>query len=144
MTFKPHDLVIVDRGSFSHLSEIISHPIEPDTIMIRMVPDDPSTMVEFPVNRLKKCTTKYKYVHYATVSGQGQFPVDMLRYDFASPVNFKICHDESGRNEIIKTDDSDCLIIARCTELKSTKWTNARWSSFMWTIKPLKTLKLER
>lgn len=159
--FKPHDIVIVDHafetdhdGGYKHYGEVISHPIG-ETIMVRMVPGDCRTMREIPIAAIKHPSSKPigKYIHYAVVSGSiGGFPIDMLRYDFAAPVNFGLSEDEMGRVEAKLTantreiTDQDELIVAKLSNKKNdpTVWTSARWASFGWTVKPLNTLTLEK
>lgn len=145
---KIYDLVVVSHEDYSHLGQIISKPLalvdRPATVMVRMVPDDPTTMEEVEISRLRAPNGKSKWVHYAKVFGPERrvFPVDMLRYDFAAPVNFSI--DINGYAHLDEEQDYGTdLIIANCTEHKATFWTDARWASFGWGISYLKTLKIE-
>jgi|SRR5215831_10021859 len=142
---KPYDLVVVKADGYSYLGQVISHPINDETIMVRRVPDDPATVESMKLTNLAKPTIKYKWVHYATVAGMGTFPVDMLRYDFAAPVNFKLVEDRWGdltKPELTTEEYGKDLIIASASELKSARWTPDRWRSFIWSIRPMKTLKI--
>ena len=141
---KAFDLVIVKHDGFEHLGQVVSLPTPEKTIMVRMVPGNPTSMKELPVERIveSRITKKYKYVQYAQVGGNGSFPVDMLRYDFATPVNFTLAEDETGHVFAELDDDSgDALIIARCTHLKSGgqggPWTAGRWNSFGWSVQSI-------
>ena len=141
---KPYDLVLVDAGDYKYIGQIISRPTPENTIMVRRVPDDPSTMIEVPLTKLSKPISKKKYVQYAVIVGNLGFPVDMLRYDSATPVNFSIVEKEEYGPISVKLKEGETqLIIGRATELKGQQWTTGRWNSFGWYIKPLKTLKIE-
>jgi hypothetical protein len=156
--FKPYDIVWVTREDYAHYGEVISYPFpesndKPDEInriMIRNVPSDSTTLEEVPLSILSLPRGKVKWVQYAEVSGQFEFPIDMLRYESAAPVNFKLAEEFSGGRDRLKIimkepkitlPTTDKLIIARGSELKSWKWTTGRWNSFSWRIKPLNTLK---
>ena len=81
---------------------------------------------------------KAKWMQYAIVSGQFTFPVDMLRYDCATPVNFTIEDEEKA----VLNEGETKFLIRRGTRTKNQKWTEARWNSFSWNIKPLKPVKI--
>jgi hypothetical protein len=139
--YKPYQYVSVKHEGYSHVGEVISYEIDnsdDQTVMIRLVPGDPSTIVEVPINCIKPVKGNYKWVHYAVTWGFGQFPIDMLRYDCAAPVNFTFNDD----GEAILNEGEINYIVARCSELKRWTWTYERWRSFMWNIEPLKTLKM--
>lgn len=147
---KPYDLVTVDHGSYRAYAEIISHPITASrTIMVRTVPSEPTTMIELPMEQIQGepiKRPKQLYVQYAKVCGVGSFPVDMLRYDFASPLNFTIVMDGRGRiTTPLKegVDPEEGLIIARLTGRKL-PWTYARWSSFLWSCEEIKSELFEQ
>lgn len=137
---KPYDLVLVKRDAYSHIGQVISRPME-KTIMVRLVPDDPTTIVELPLSCLQRTLYKYKWVQYAEVRGSFCFPIDMLRYDKAAPVNFYI--DDDGAMLKDECSEDKAFIIGRAVTRKSQEWTVARWSSFCWSLKELRTLKLE-
>jgi hypothetical protein len=136
--FKPYDLVLVRQEDYTHTGQVISKETPDKTIMVRMVPDDPSTMEEVPVFSISKPLHKDKWVHYAKVRGPGSFPWDMMRYDYAAPVSF-----ERTEEGIALKEGQTELIIASCTETKKHRWTAARWASFGWSIEPMQTLRIE-
>jgi hypothetical protein len=72
-----------------------------------------------------------KKVVYSVI-GQGQFPVDMLRYDNAIPTK------ESDASKIAPSKWADETAFGpRTVELKSEFYpTKGRWESFGWTIVP--------
>lgn len=140
---KPFDLVIVDHYDYKHIGQVISNPHGDGQISVRMVPDDPSTMKVVLEKQLTKPLLKYKWVHYAKVSGRFSFPVDMLRYDYAAPVNFQITQTDHGYKASMPRDWDSELVIAKCTELLNPSWTVLRWNSFSWNITHLKSLKIE-
>ena len=133
---KPYELVVVEEEGYSYIGEVISYETPENTIMVRRVPNDPSTMVEMPVAKLKGVTGRYSHIHYAAVHGRGRFPIDMLRYDWATPVSFTL--DSEGYPVLNKGETK--LIIATVSHPTRT-WTPARWNSFSWGIAELKTLK---
>jgi hypothetical protein len=148
---KPYTLVDVREGNYSYVGQLISRPIVADgksTIMVRRVPGDPSTMVELPLDKLLPINrVKVKYVHYAVCSGRLSFPVDMLRYDMATPVNFEFTIDPFYHNTLTKIlpswpADDTRLIIATARTYNKHPWTDARWVSFGWSVKVLKVLPI--
>src|SRR5512146_3316954 len=123
MKLEPFTLVLVHYPSqcvehhdyYTYIGELVSRPVPgtPQTIMVRRVPGHPGTMEEMPVDRLFPLTSKgFHWVHYAAVApipgwlSRSQFPVDMLRYDSAAPVNFRIIEDErcNVKTEIISPE----------------------------------------
>ena len=139
----PHDLVLLTYenpivGTYYLWAEIISKETPEETIMVRTVPDDPTTMIEVPLDRIRKPNRiKPKFVKYArVVPGLGSFPVDMLRYDQCVPVNFAL--DENDR--VVPQEDD--LIIAKCVASNLDQYHPDRWRSFLWAIEPMKVLKL--
>jgi hypothetical protein len=140
--FKPYDLVIVRNADYDHYGEVISRCTDTGTYMVRMVPQDPGTMRECPEGMLleKKLGKGRKgWIHYAEVSGAGQFPLDMLRYDFAAPANFMFGPDPHMPGSITTVLDAGCdkLIIAKLGYGKKPLWTTERWASSQWKITPL-------
>lgn len=158
--FKPYDLVLVSHPDYKHAGEVISRPYPSENdhtqflVQVRRVPGDPNTMYEEVVQCLKPLSYKVNFVHYAIVEGRGSFPVDMLRYDFAAPVNFKLEEQSwSGPKAILLGEANDALpkewqgrlVIASGAERpKHGAWTAARWNSFMWHINPVATVKYKR
>ena len=139
--FKPFELVRVQEEKYAYCGQVVSRETPEGTYMVRRVPGDPSTMEEMPRGKLGK-TNKYKYVAYAAVSYRFYFPVDMLRYDFASPVNFKL-EEEEGRVKVILNSGETQPIIARVTDSKYCPgWTDARWGSFSSSVEILGGVRL--
>ncbi len=143
----PYQLCLVDKGDYKYVGQIISRETPDHTIMVRRVPDDPATMEEMHISELSLPGGKYKYVHYALVSGRSgvperdssYFPVDMLRYDWAAPQNFSV--DDNGAH--LNEGETE-FIIGKVGERPYPQWTPARWSSFGWTIRELNSVKLEK
>lgn len=143
--FKPYDQVIVKCDGYSFCGQVITYPIGEGTIMVRRVPDDPSTMEEMPIDSLSRTNkSDYRWVHYATINGRGVLPVDMLRYDFAAPVNFRLGSNQYREVEKLSPGDEE-LIIARCTSRMGVNpWTDGRWRSFSWVVRPFgKPIKIK-
>ena len=142
---KVHDIVVVNHEDYRHCGEVISRPIGNGGIMVRMVPGDPDTMQEVSVASLSVLNEKPNWVHYAEVSGNFGFPIDMLRYDFAAPVNFTFTGDDR-HTTVYKPENAvwgERLVIAAASLYKQPRWTIDRWRSFCWGIKPLNDVKLE-
>jgi hypothetical protein len=144
LKLEPYQLCLVQETHYRYVGQIISKPTPDHTIMVRRVPDDPATMEEKHVSDLSLPGGKYKYVHYARVSGRGAFPTDMLRYDWAAPATFRLVTSENDVDEIVMNDGETELIIGKAGERKTPQWTPARWASFGWSITPLRTLPLEK
>lgn len=146
--WKPYDLCRVQRPDYAHAGEIISRPYKSDAgvevVQVRRVVNDCRTVEEMPTSILHQLTYKPKYVHYATVSGVGYFPVDMLRYDYAAPVNFTIHEDDFGRITTTLAEGETELTIATVSDRSQPNWTSARWASFLWKVKPVSTLKITK
>ncbi len=71
------------------------------------------------------------YLHGAVITFKGQFPLDMLRYDFCSPAN-----------QIDVTNILDSIVqgysgttytigLKKYTDSKKPNWTVDRWKSFL-------------
>jgi len=145
---KPYSLVYVrlayvgmERDTILVVGEIISREMG-ETVMVRLVPDDPMTMCEVRLDQIRRLDRKPKWIHYARVRPvlfrNNRFPTDMLRYDGCVPVNFEI--DQDGY--AIPNDGEKDLIVARTTELKRVGFTTGRWASFGWNVEELRTLKI--
>lgn len=150
-TYKPNQIVVVQQEGYRHYGEVMSFPIPnaasalaDPTIMVRMVPGHPGTLREVPVESLCMADSKPKYTHYAKVKGFGQFPVDMLRYDFAAPLNFTIRKEWTGyrAGDPDPTFGFDCLVVASASRERRTRWTPERWKSFIWRIEEIGTLQI--
>lgn len=144
MKLKPYMLVAVsmEDGRYNVIGQTMSFSTPENTIMVRMVPGHPGTLQEIPLTRIYSVgTRRYRQVSYATVKGVGSFPEDMLRYDNAVPVNFKIERDDWRTKAIIDPAfGSDELIIATvCESGRRNDFCDARWASFLWSVKRLKT-----
>lgn len=141
---KPYDIVLVRHADYSHFGQVISRPTSEETIMVRMVPGDATTMKEIEMSKLSPPNGPVgKYIHYAEVFGSFGFPVDMLRYDHAAPVNFTLVEGELGRIEAVPNGGDGApyegkLVIAKLSSKKNhNPWTEARWASFGWQIKTI-------
>lgn len=151
---KPNNLVYVNlqkTAGYAFIGEVMSYPTPEGTAMVRCVPGFPGTLKEFPLDVLANDGRKPStmMVHYAVVAGPGRFfPMDMLRYDCAAPVNFHI--NEDGSVEMIPEFHEftmgfrrdlygiDPLIIAACRPKADRHvWTPERWQSFLWSIQRL-------
>lgn len=144
---KPYDFVRVEQDGYAHLGEVMAYPSEGDTVYVRTVAGDPTSARHLPLSQITHVLPRddYRYMHYAVVSGTGCFPVDMLRYDFASPVNFTLEEDEHGRPKLLQEPDADdALLVARPSRDRKPNWTDARWASFLWRVEHQRTVKLER
>jgi hypothetical protein len=160
LTLKPYALVVVERHiagfTYRHIGEVMSFPIDnqvrgaPQTVMVRRVPAHPKTLDELHVTTLSAPISKPKFVHYAEVSdtmlrrGFGSFPVDMLRYEMAAPVNFKLVeHDVFVKAELLADFlNEQCFLIAHANAKKTPQWSEARWKSFGWNLEPLHSEKI--
>lgn len=147
--FKPYDLALMQVQVSARLRpvEIISRPIpaelsKPETIMVRMVPGDPTTMVEVSTNLLRKAPRKRRYCHVAEVTTNFPFPEDMLRYDDAALCDWRQqeeLEDSVGR-PMFRPDAP--VLVYRLDERKTPDWTTARWQSFQCVIRHKLTLDL--
>ncbi len=144
--FQPYQLVIVSSEHGQYVGESMSYGTTEDTLMVRRVPGHPGTLNELPLAQLRRISErdskKFRWVHYATVKGVGQFPVDMLRYDWAAPVNFALLDGRHGWGTVAEIDPTHGLEgywIARFSDRRDPQWTSARWSSFLWGVKHQKT-----
>lgn len=141
--FPLYSLVLVqDPMGFAYVGEVLSRPTPENTLMVRNTPNDPCLLRELPISILQRSLLPkhYKWIQYARVSGRGQFPVDMLRYDVCAPANFSLHNDDPlGRITIgIEYEiDKDALFVSRAVARKNQEWTVARWASFGWRVEPL-------
>lgn len=81
-----------------------------------------------------------QYRHMAVISGRGDFPLDMLRYDRAFPES----EEDSGTiSRTYHTYETWIVKVGKVSEQKGpSAWTVARWQSFGVDIKPLPASKL--
>lgn len=159
--FKPEQLVQVDYRHptygvlYTAVGEVMSFQTPDDTLMVRRVPGEPTTLEEMKlVYTSYSCnirTLEYKvsWVHFAKIKGNGRYsvmPYDMLRYDHAAPFNFHLEQDEAlGDGLVLRRDDppEQGLIIAKvCAHERQDRWTPERWLSFGWSIEPLATKRI--
>lgn len=140
---RPYTFIDVNEGDYHYIGQVMSFVTPDQTVMVRRVPGHSGTLVEQPMSKLRETARKPKYVHYAAVSGRSSFPVDMLRYDDAAPLNFSFVESDSGRVtcEIDPAFGFDELIVATVSDTKRwpPAWTPERWRSFMWSIREVKT-----
>lgn len=154
---KPNTLVHVNLRAtlgYAFIGEVMSFETPDHTAMIRRVPGHPCTLVELPVNGLSTVEkSRAKFVHYAAVSSREDredrmFPVDMLRYDCAAPVNFEIKADEFHGTVATVADPSFGFgterVIACVSQHRDPEraFCKARWSSFLRGIRFLHTESL--
>lgn len=137
------------------MGEIVSRPTPDNTIMVRLVPDTPSTMEEVPISALSKIhKTEYKYVHYAKLvmckppnilgfdSNKSWGLTDLLRHDYAAPVSFDFyeIHDELGIST--KKDCGSNLVIGTVSMIQFPDWSTEKWLERGWEIRHLSTLPI--
>lgn len=168
-SFQPYQQVYVnvrDELGYQFYGEVMSYPFAPTAdskplihhageqlVKVRRVINDATTMVELPVDILVglAAADRLRYVHYALVRGVGSFPVDMLRYDSAAPVDFEL-DPEYPYTRLLAGDDRDVrlllkrgpgLLIARATKTRRPEWCTERWHSFLWHLDEVKTVTVE-
>lgn len=158
--WKPNDLALMEvtTSTRKRYVEVVSYPFpagantgQPsqgqiiDSIMIRMVPGDPTTLREVPIALLHRPLDKNRYVHVARVHpGIGPFPEDMLRYDCAAlygPDQPEEPTDDFGRHT---WRPAEPVLIYRAATGKRPQWTPARWASFCWRIEHVATFDLTK
>ena len=77
----------------------------------------------------EKLTTPIKYAHTAEVTGNGEFPFDMLRYDACWAVD----QTDAGRMSMHSRSLRTVRVRSYSPSSVST-FTPARWESFGWTF----------
>lgn len=141
MILKPYQLVLVNMDDYQFVGETMSFPVPGGsgaTIMVRKAPGEPATLVELPVTRLVKVldSRPRRYIHWAEAKCMDgiptAFPVDMLRREVASPVNF---NPETGVIDTTMGWDAP-MYVAKVTVLRSALWNMDRWKSFGWVLEP--------
>jgi hypothetical protein len=82
-----------------------------------------------------------KYVCKFTVTGAGRIPMDMLRYDRATPLT----QEDVAECENPSYDESNEVSIrmTRFTEHKNDQPTVGRWKSFGWEVSDITFTKLQ-
>lgn len=147
---KPGNIVQVLHDDYRHYGEVMSMRTPGGTYMVRMVPGVAATLKEIPESRLELIERDVpKHVHLFEVKGFGQFPVDMLRYDMAAPFNFHFEEDRWGHlcKPVLDSEwpEGSPLVVAIASRhrMPDRSITPQRWSSFMWSIKFVKTLPIQ-
>lgn len=134
--FKPYQLAKLSTPNSERprVVEIISMPTPSGTIMVRMVPGDPTTIREESLDLLSEYKGRARYCHIASVITRLGFPEDMLRYDCAA-----LC--DATLNESDLHTEKETLIYS-VSERKSPHWTYARWHSFLAGVRHCRTINL--
>jgi hypothetical protein len=74
-----------------------------------------------------------RYVSYAVVMGEGEFPYDMLRYDNCRP--WKELDSGSMRYDAMTGPKGErWVVLERLHVDTNPRWTGDRWKSFGWTL----------
>lgn len=145
------------RG-ITYIAEAVSRPTPNNMLIVRAAPGDPQTVRAVPLSAVQSVILEPRthYVHYAVVSGPGNFPLDMLRYDCAVPVNFKLDVSDTGTATIGDTWRLEVefgvwkrdlqaphpLVISHCSAHVSPQWAKAAWCSANWGIMGLHTVEI--
>jgi hypothetical protein len=139
----PEPLGTIPKAIF--IGEVVSYPTPDSTIMVRAIPGMPGTMVEVPCDAVIQSAPSYAVIHYAKVApnlaiGVRLFPVDMLRYDHAVPVNFMLT-EEPERAELdawgCEWPTGSPLIVAAASNAKrNSPFHPGQWQSFGWECVP--------
>lgn len=127
--FKPHELarMTVTRSKRPRIVEVISMPTPEGTIMVRMVPGDPSTLREVLMSTLTMIP-KERYCYIARVLCNGyKFPEDMLRYDRAA---FYDADKDEAKDKSVTSYTHEEVLIYTIGTRRQPSWTAARWRSF--------------
>jgi hypothetical protein len=123
MKFKPYDLASIKLpvSTRRRVVECVSQPTPDAKIMVRMVPGEPTTMIEVAVKDLLPYVKK-RYCHIASVTMRFGTAEDMLRHDSAALYDHTI-------NESAETHSVPFLIYT-VNDSKYPVWTVERWFSF--------------
>jgi hypothetical protein len=128
--------------------EVVSYPTPNETIMVRMVPGEPTTVKKVYVAELTPCKRKYRYVYLARVIGF-TFPEDMVFYDNAALYDHRLpeCGEENpilGYADGLRVPDEG-LIVYKLSSAKRVKpWTYGRWQSYSCWIEEVKVTDLRK
>lgn len=92
------------------------------------------------MQRTEKVTGPLRYRHIARISGSGEFPLDMLRYDRCYPyteTDSSIIHTSIQLDINARVSDWTVLVM-QYSELKDwqSAWTFGRWKSFCCRVDP--------
>lgn len=74
-----------------------------------------------------------------TVTGNGNFPIDMLRYDSCFPYNSE---DVAKIECRVFSDTRQTIRLAKYALKRDTMPTTLRWQSFLWSVSDIKTFKV--
>jgi hypothetical protein len=137
----PYQLATIlntDISKRRRVVQIISRPTPENTIMVRMVPGEPTTMIQLPiegiehVNEKKPLSFPEPYLHVAEVDcNRMVFAEDMLRYDNA------FLFDHTLNEESEDRPDKPVHVYRLFRARTISPWTIKRWNSFGMSIKPL-------
>jgi len=133
--FKPYQLVLVNAGEYKYIGEVMSFITPSNTVMVRKAPSMPATLVELDIACIERglVTNARRYLHFADVkhiSGPAVFPIDMLRREIASPVNF---NPETSAIDLSMGVDSP-MMVAKLTTVRDALWNYDRWKSFGYEV----------
>ena len=153
-TLRPHQIVSIQEDGYSFYGEVMSYPfpsdgsLRDDRVMVRRVPGDPTTLEEVDVKDVNPVigTKTEGHVQYARVSGGGSFPIDMLRNECATPVNFTIQSDPDNipwRKAVLNEGETEFVIGRFMRGPEPPQWNFLRWKSFGWTVEPITSKTLE-
>lgn len=136
MSFKPYQLahLEVEVSTRRRLVEVISRPTPDNTIMVRMVPGEPTTMLEVKLGELHS-RAQNRYLHIARVTTGFVFPEDMLRYDNAALYDHTLPED-GGDDRGLPVPPEGLLVYTDSANRKN-PWTLDRWNSFSCTVTPV-------
>jgi hypothetical protein len=140
-TLKPYQLgqITTPQSVRKRVIEILSYPT-PETIMVRMVPGDATTLVEVATSSVLPYQRK-RWCHIGHVLADGglglMFPEDMLRYDHAALCDWT--QPEEGYYP-----RADAVLIYTVRDLKKSPWTDGRWLSFSYSVEPVHVWDLKQ
>lgn len=154
MKFRPYKLATIKLPTSSRrrVVECISYPFRADgpnmilpscdRIKVRMVPGEPTTMVEVAVADLLPSPER-SWVQIFEVRTHFVFPEDMLRYDGAALYDHTVPEDKTDENGCSVYEDPDKPVLCyRVVPRKTFPFTEDRWASFSASVKLLKTIAL--
>lgn len=122
--------LVVPASTRPRIVEIVH--ITKETAIVRMVPTDPQTEMEFLLADLIPVDHNFKWVHFAEVNWDLIFPEDMLRYDHAA-----LCDCNMPEDKV----DCQNVLIYKLGDTKEPKWTYDRWRSFGAVATHLRSVK---
>lgn len=129
----------VDVSVRKRIVQVVSLPLPNGTIMVRMVPGEPTTMIEMPVANLLPLPSSWNHSHWlhvARVNSLFSFPEDMLRREHAFLWDHTIHEFEVPRQKYTGKDD-DKTIIYKINERPASGWNYDRWQSFSCDVQHL-------